>query len=106
MVVIPLKEYEKLLDAIDIADANRVKADITARIDEMIPAKIVDDLIKGGNPVRIWRNYRGLTARALAKKANLSAAYISEIENGKKEGSISSLKKIATALEVDLDDLV
>jgi transcriptional regulator with XRE-family HTH domain len=50
--------------------------------------------------------HRGLSARELAAATGLSAPYISEIEGGKKEGSISAMKKIADALNVDLDDLV
>lgn len=47
-----------------------------------------------------------MSARDLAVAAGLSAPYISEIESGKEEGSISVMKKIAEALKVDLDDLV
>ncbi|RVQ06666.1 helix-turn-helix domain-containing protein, partial [Sinorhizobium meliloti] len=35
----------------------------------------------------------------------ISAPYLSEIESGKKDGSLSTMKKIAEALSVDLDDL-
>ena len=47
-----------------------------------------------------------MTARDLAQKTGLSAAYISELETGKKDGSISAMKRIANVLDVDLDDLV
>jgi transcriptional regulator with XRE-family HTH domain len=42
----------------------------------------------------------------MATATGLSAPYISEIESGKKDGSVSAMKKIANALGVDLDDLV
>ncbi|CCV06567.1 conserved hypothetical protein [Mesorhizobium metallidurans STM 2683] len=51
-------------------------------------------------------NAPGLSARDLAAATELGAPHISEIESGKKEGSISAMKKIAAALNVDLDDLV
>jgi len=39
-----------------------------------------------------------LSARDLAGATDLSASYISEIESGKKEGSLSAMKKIARCL--------
>ncbi|WP_207779353.1 helix-turn-helix domain-containing protein [Zavarzinia aquatilis] len=50
--------------------------------------------------------HRGLSARALADRAGLSQAYVSQIETGKREGSISAMKVLAGALNVGLDDLV
>ena len=38
--------------------------------------------------------------------ANISGGYLSEIESGKKEGKVLTLKSIASALKVDLNDLV
>jgi Predicted transcriptional regulator with C-terminal CBS domains len=105
LVVLPLAEYENLVDKADIASADRIKADIAAGRDELVPAEIVNRLIAGGNPVKIWRAYREMTARDLAARAGISASYLSEIESGKKEGSLSAMKRIAEALEVDLDDL-
>ncbi len=90
----------------DIAAASKVIADIKVGKDEWVPSEIVDALLDGENPIRVWRKHRGLTARALAQKTDLSAAYISELETGKKDGSISAIKSIANVLEIDLDDLV
>lgn len=44
--------------------------------------------------------------RDLAAAAGVSAPFISEIESGKKDGSVSVMKKIADVRKVDLDDLV
>jgi ribosome-binding protein aMBF1 (putative translation factor) len=106
LVLLPIEEYERLVDASDIAAADRVRANIAAGIDEMIPAEIVDRILSGENPVRVWRQHRGLSARDVAEKTGLSAAYISEIETGKKDGSVSAIKKIAEILHVNMDDLV
>jgi DNA-binding Xre family transcriptional regulator len=73
---------------------------------EAVPVALVDRLSSGESPVRVWREHRGLSLRALAARAALSPALLSEIENGKKEGSIKSLAALARALGVDLDDLV
>jgi ribosome-binding protein aMBF1 (putative translation factor) len=106
LVVLALEEYERLVDRADIAAADRVRADIAAGRDELVPADLVRRLLDGENPVRAWRSHRGLSARELAAATGLSAPYISEIEGGKKDGSVSAMKKIADALGIDLDDLV
>ena len=101
LVILPLTEYQSLTDAADIAAADRIGA-----TDEMVPAVVVSRLIAGENPLRVWRGYRNMTIRALTAKTGLSAPYLSEIETGKKEGSITALKKLAEALALDIDDLV
>jgi predicted transcriptional regulator len=106
LVVLPLADYERLVDAADIAAAKTVAANIAAGRDEMVPAEVVKKLLAGDNPIRVWREHRNMTARDLATAAGLSAAYISEIETGKKDGSVSAVKRIAEALGVDIDDLV
>lgn len=105
MVILPLAEYERLLDAADIASADRVSAAIAAGEDELVPSEIVDRLLGNENPIKVWREYRGMSARQLAEKADLRPAYLSEIETGRKDGSVAVLKKIAMALLVDLDDI-
>lgn len=106
LVVLPLAEYERLLDEAEIAAADRIRDDIAAGRDELVPAELADSLLDGAEPVRAWRLHRRMTARTLADAAGISAAYLSEIETGRKEGSLSVMRRIADALNVDLDDLV
>jgi DNA-binding XRE family transcriptional regulator len=106
LIVMPEAEYEALLDELDLAHARRIQADIAAGREELIPAAIVDRFLAGENSIRVWREYRDLTAAELAAKAEISAAYLSELETGKKTGTIDTLRKIATALNLTLDDLV
>ncbi|UXZ53194.1 helix-turn-helix transcriptional regulator [Halomonas sp. 7T] len=65
----------------------------------------MDTLREGVSPVKGYREYRGLRAGELAEKAGISQGYLSEIESGKKSGSLSVLKRIAAALDVELSDL-
>ncbi|MGM0703841.1 MAG: helix-turn-helix domain-containing protein [Pseudomonadota bacterium] len=46
-----------------------------------------------------------MRAGELAEKAGISQGYLSEIEAGKKTGSLGVLKRIAEALDVELSDL-
>ena len=106
LVLMPRAEYEALLDALDIAEARLVQADVAAGRDEAIPAEMVYRLMDGENPILVWREYRGLTGVDLAAKAGTSAASLSKLETGKTAGDIATLKKLARALSVDLDELV
>jgi len=104
--IITTPNGERLVDEADLARANKIKRDIAAGDDEVVPADIVRRLVAGENKVKVWRSHRGLSGRDLAAAAGVSAPFISEIESGKKDGSVSVMKKIADVLKVDLDDLV
>jgi ribosome-binding protein aMBF1 (putative translation factor) len=110
MVVLPLKEYELLCEAAeDLADIqafDEVKQRLEKGEDELVPAKFADRIIDGENPVRVWREFRGLSIKELASKAEISAAFLSQIEGGSREGSITTMKALAKALSLALDDLV
>lgn len=62
-------------------------------------------LLDGESPIKLWREKRGLSQRALAVKAQIANSYLAEIETGKKPGSRAALRKLAAALEVRTEDL-
>lgn len=80
--------------------------DIDSGEDETVPEAVVRRLIEGENPVRVWREYRGLSGAELGEQAALSRAYIHQVETGKRTLSVPALKRVADVLGVDLDDLV
>lgn len=63
-------------------------------------------VVAGEHPVRVWRDYRGLSAVQLADASGVSKAYLSEIETGKKPGSVDAYKALAGALGVAVDALL
>ena len=71
-----------------------------------LPGPLVDRLLAGESPVRVWREHRGITARQLAAEAGVSGSYLSEIETGRKPGSPVALRALAHVLRVPMDDLV
>ncbi len=110
LVVLPEAEYDALLDAAeDAADAVVVEAHLerAARGDEdPVPVDVLKRLLDPAESrVRVWREHRGLTAAQLSRRAGLSGAYLSQIESGARSPSVKSLKALAGALQVDLDDL-
>lgn len=109
MVVLPLKDYERLCAAAeDLADMrayDRAKQALAAGTDELIPADFGDRILDGESPVRVWREYRGLSVKQLAAGAQISAAYLSQIEGGSRNGSLSTINALAKCLSLDVDDL-
>jgi transcriptional regulator with XRE-family HTH domain len=56
------------------------------------------DLESIGARLRILRTEHGFSIRSLAERAEISSSVISEVERGKTEPSISTLKRLAAAL--------
>ena len=108
-VVIPYAEYQKMLDAVEMVEDIRAYDEAKAKLEageEVIPSKVVYALLDGENPIRVWREYRGLTQQHLAEKAGISKPYLSQLESGKRNGTTDVLKTLAQALQVSLEDLV
>lgn len=110
LVVLPEGEYQALLDgatdAADVAAVRRFEKRLAAGEEELLPSAMVDKIIDGESPIRVWREHRGLTVKALADEVGIAAAYLSQIETGKRDGTVATVKKLADALGVRLDDLV
>jgi DNA-binding XRE family transcriptional regulator len=107
--VLPYDEYLKLLEQAemleDIRDYDIAKAELENGEDELIPSEVVEALLDGENPIKVWREYRGQTQQQLADTAGISKPYLSQIETGKRKGTVDILSAIAKALNVSLDDL-
>jgi transcriptional regulator with XRE-family HTH domain len=58
-----------------------------------------------GSRIRGFRKAKGLTQEKLAELANLHPTFVSEIENGKANYSISTLLSISNALKVSPAEL-
>jgi DNA-binding XRE family transcriptional regulator len=66
-----------------------------------IPDDILDKIAaQQESAIKTLRKYRGLTQIQLSEKAGISRPYLTEIETGKKNGSIKALRKIAKVLNV------
>jgi len=89
----------------DIVAVEIFRARLTAGEEELIPAEFVNRMIDGENKVRVWREYRGLSASDLAEKAGIAIEKMDQLERGASDGSLDAIEQIATALGTSADDL-
>src|SRR5699024_2091149 len=104
--VIPYKEYLELLEKAEMLDDAAAYDKAVATNEELLPHEVVKKLVEGENPLKVWRTYRGLTQTQLAEKSGLGQSQVAMIESGEREGTVKVLRKLARALDVDIDDLV
>jgi DNA-binding Xre family transcriptional regulator len=97
---------EVLEDATARAAVNGSLARQKAGHDDGLSADLYRRLRGGEHPIRVWRTHRKLSLNALAERASIARAYLSEIETGKKPGSVAALQRIARVLRVEIDDLI
>ena len=87
-VLVPLHEYRDLSGGAAQDD---------------LPDDILDELIaRKESPIKILRRYHGMTQSDLARESGISRPYLTEIEGGKKDGSLRAMRAIADALKVNM----
>ena len=109
--VLPIAEYRRLLalaeNRVDVAEARRLTKRIASGEEETLPADFVAALVAGKTqPLRLWRQHRGLTLEALSNACGVTRSALSQIESRKTKASAALLKRLAKALGCDMDDLV
>jgi DNA-binding XRE family transcriptional regulator len=108
--VVPYDVYIQLVEkaemAQDVQDYDSAKAALEHGDDELVPSDVVYAILDGGNPIKIWREYRGMTQHEMAKNAGISVPYLSQLETNKRKGSLNVLSTIAKVLRVSLDHIV
>lgn len=108
--VVPYEEYQRLVAEAemlqDIRDYDEAKVALANGAEELIPSEVTYALLDGENPIRVWREYRGLTQQQVAEEAGISKPYLSQLESGQRKGTAEVLAAVARALHVSLDDVV
>ncbi|MEQ1864925.1 MAG: helix-turn-helix transcriptional regulator [Micropepsaceae bacterium] len=105
-VVVPYARWQAMTGAgsEDVFLAKRYRA-ARERDDSEVSWEIAKRIVAGENAVKVYREWRGLTQDALARKVDSAKAYISQIETGAKPGGRAILRKIAVALAVPVSAL-
>jgi len=108
--VIPFSEYEKLQevleDAEDIKDIEENLKAIMEGTEITIPGELTFAILNGISPIRAWREHKRIKLNELAKKVGISSAYLSQIENDKRNPTIDTLKAIAKELNIEVEMLI
>lgn len=106
MVTITRDEYVRLQDAAEMLDDIAAFDAAMANRAEGLPHEFMKRLIEGEAPLRVFRDWRGLTQSALARESGVNRVQVANIESSTNTGSVATLRKLADALDVSLDDLV
>ncbi len=109
MAMLPVEEYERLLEELEerqeLADA-QVAERQRAEGCEYLPSEMVNRIMNGESALRVWRQYRGLSAAELGKTVGVVASHITHLENGTRSGKPLLWRSLATALSADIDDIL
>ncbi len=110
LVVLTRADYEDLVALAELGEdlgtaqiVDRSLAAIASGEDIILPAEVAEPIIHGENPIKVVREWRGLTRAQLARRNKLTERYISELEAGTSAGSPRALKAIAKTLKVPVD---
>ena len=106
--VLPFEDYRRLIDLLD-DNADCTAIDRVLREDEAgdtIPGEIVNAIMDGVTPLRAWRQHREFTLDMLVDQTGVSKEYLSQIENGRKSGTVDLFRRLSNVLDVALEDLI
>lgn len=108
--VLPYDEYAALReladDAADAAALTRFAKRHASGEETTVPVQVIDRIMAGANPLRVWREHRGLTAGQLAAAVAITPAHVSKLESGKGEPSVALLRRLSKTLGVDIELLL
>jgi DNA-binding XRE family transcriptional regulator len=104
--IVPMALFERMAAALEELDDVALYDAAKASDDGLrVPGSVLHAMIDGVHPVKAWRDYRGLTQEMLANAVGISKAFLCQIENGKRKGSIATTRAIAEALKVSMESL-
>ncbi|HZK92547.1 MAG TPA: helix-turn-helix transcriptional regulator [Stellaceae bacterium] len=113
-VTIAREDWLELLAALDDAEDRAAVAERRAK-ERMFGKETQRDsyltgtealrLLDGENPLKVWREKRGLSQRALAVEAKIGNSYLAEIEAERKPGSDAAYRKLGATLQVPPEEL-
>ncbi len=93
----------------DAEDINAIEANLKAMQEGRevaVPGEVTFAILDGTNPIKAWREHKQIKMNELAKKVGISSAYLSQIENGKRNPTIDTLKAIAKELNLEMELLI
>ena len=109
LVILTGTEYEALLKLAreaeeDAADAQLFAermAELRADPNMILPQEVSSRMMRGERLLTALRKWKRVTQTQLSAKTGLTQGYISDIESGRRTGSVQTLETIAAALEIN-----
>ena len=92
--------------AADAEFAARVAAERGSPVKTTVPLQVVVAKLDGTHPLKAWREYRGITQAELASHSAVARDLIAQIETHKKQGSVTTLDRLARALSIPIEALI
>jgi DNA-binding XRE family transcriptional regulator len=104
--LVPIDEWDRIVEMLeDVADLQACDEVLADPKHEWVPFAVVQALVEGQNPIKVWREHRRLTREQLAERAGLDTPTITRLEEGRAEIPSELLARLATALALEPEDL-
>ncbi|MDE2597318.1 MAG: helix-turn-helix transcriptional regulator [Sphingomonadales bacterium] len=100
-VLLPLAEYEQLAKTARLLVSSLSNAEPTPEIDVSPPVPEV-----GESRLRAWRRHRGMTLEELGNAVGKPKSFLSQIEIGKSFGKPGLWRKLARALQTEIEAII
>lgn len=109
MAVLPRAEYEALVAAAEQDDDKADSALFQERMAELergaahrLPEAVSAAMLRGESLLAALRKAKKMTQTYVRFKTNISQGYLSDLESGKRTGSVDTLKLLADCYEIPL----
>jgi DNA-binding XRE family transcriptional regulator len=104
--LVPIDEWDRIVEMLeDVADLRACDEVLADPKHEWVPFQVVQALVEGQNPIRVWREHRGLTPEQLAERMGSDPSAITQLEEGRAELDSHLLARLAAALGLEPEDL-
>ncbi|MHC8495322.1 helix-turn-helix transcriptional regulator (plasmid) [Thalassospira sp. SM2505] len=103
-VVVPYADWLATINE-DQADEMALQQALADDDGTRYPQEVITRLMAGEQPIKVYREFHGMTQEQLAQKAGVTKVYISQLERGHRNMSNKLRAKIASILDVDPDNL-
>ena len=79
---------------------------LSGRVETAVPNEVVERVIMGKlSPIRGWREHLGLTQSEVAARMEISQAALAQIESSEAHPRKTTLRRVAQALGIQLEQL-
>lgn len=99
-VVLTMGDWQRLREQAEAAHIDELRAQ------DSIPHEQAMRILDGERPLKVFREWRGLSQSQLAERAGLQQPTIALLESGKRKGTVQQMRKLAEALNLQLETLV